>query len=74
MAMGCGLLMLLEAKPGRGPELATFLEHAQSAAAQESATLSWCALGGSPRSSRWRSIAGTRWAAWRQRGGLALCP
>jgi hypothetical protein len=44
MTVGCGLLVLLEAKPGRGAELATFLEGARSAAAQESATLSWCAF------------------------------
>jgi hypothetical protein len=43
ITVGSGLLVLLEAKPGRGAELATFLEGARSAA-QESATLSWCAF------------------------------
>ena len=44
MAIDRGLLAILEAKPGKGEELATFLEHARELAAAEEGTVTWYAF------------------------------
>ena len=44
MAIDRGLLALLEAKPGKGDELAAFLEQGRALAAAESGTMTWYAF------------------------------
>jgi quinol monooxygenase YgiN len=44
MAIDRGLLALLEAKPGKGDELAAFLEQGRALAAAESGTVTWYAF------------------------------
>ncbi|MEO7289483.1 MAG: antibiotic biosynthesis monooxygenase [Jatrophihabitantaceae bacterium] len=44
MAVDRGLLALLEAKPGKGPDLAAFLEQGRALAVQESGTVTWYAF------------------------------
>ncbi len=44
MAIDRGLLALLEAKPGKGDELAAFLEQGRALAAEEPGTVSWYAF------------------------------
>jgi quinol monooxygenase YgiN len=44
MTVNRGLLALLEAKPGKGDELAAFLEQGRELAAQEDGTVTWYAF------------------------------
>ena len=44
MTVTLGLLALLEAKPGRGDELAAFLEQGRAIAAAEEGTVTWYAF------------------------------
>jgi quinol monooxygenase YgiN len=44
MAIDRGLLALLEAKPGKGDELAAFLEQGRALAAEEDGTVTWYAF------------------------------
>lgn len=44
MAIDRGLLALLEAKPGKGDELAAFLEQGRALAAEETGTVTWYAF------------------------------
>ncbi|MEV0948647.1 antibiotic biosynthesis monooxygenase [Rhodococcus sp. NPDC049939] len=44
MAIDRGILALLEAKPGKGEELAAFLEQGRALAAEESGTVTWYAF------------------------------
>ena len=44
MTVDRGLLALLEAKPGKGDELATFLEQGRALAAEEEGTVTWYAF------------------------------
>jgi quinol monooxygenase YgiN len=44
MAIDRGLLAILDAKPGKGEELATFLQHARELAAAEEGTVTWYAF------------------------------
>lgn len=44
MSIDRGLLALLEAKPGKGGELAAFLEQGRALAAAESGTVTWYAF------------------------------
>ncbi len=44
MAIDRGLLALLEAKPGKGDELAAFLEQGRALAAEEQGTVTWYAF------------------------------
>jgi quinol monooxygenase YgiN len=44
MAIDRGLLALLEAKPGKGDELAAFLEQGRALAAAETGTVTWYAF------------------------------
>lgn len=44
MAIDRGLLALLEAKPGKGDELAAFLEQGRALAAAEAGTVTWYAF------------------------------
>ena len=44
MAIDRGLLALLEAKPGKGDELAAFLEQGRALAAEEAGTVTWYAF------------------------------
>ena len=44
MSISLGLLVTLEAKPGRGPELGAFLEKGRAIAAAESGTVTWYAF------------------------------
>ena len=44
MAVKLGLLALLEAKPGRGNDLARFLESGRALAAAEEGTVTWYAF------------------------------
>ena len=44
MAVDRGLLAILEAKPGKGDELASFLRQGQALAAQEDGTVTWYAF------------------------------
>jgi quinol monooxygenase YgiN len=44
MSVSRGLLALLEAKPGKGDELAAFLEQGRALAAQEQGTVTWYAF------------------------------
>jgi hypothetical protein len=39
MSVSCGVLALLEAKPGKGDELAAFLEQGRALAAEETGTV-----------------------------------
>ena len=43
MAVDRGLLAILEAKPGKGDELASFLRQGRALAAQEDGTVTWYA-------------------------------
>ena len=44
MKIDRGLLALLEAKPGKGEELAAFLEQGRALAAEEEGTVTWYAF------------------------------
>jgi len=44
MTVDRGLLALLEAKPGKGEELAAFLEQGRTLAAEETGTVTWYAF------------------------------
>jgi quinol monooxygenase YgiN len=44
MTVDRGLLALLEAKPGKGQELAAFLEQGRALAAEETGTVTWYAF------------------------------
>lgn len=44
MTVDRGLLALLEAKPGKGDELAEFLKHGRELAVAESGTVTWYAF------------------------------
>jgi quinol monooxygenase YgiN len=44
MSVSHGVLALLEAKPGKGDELAAFLEQGRALAAAESGTVTWYAF------------------------------
>ncbi len=44
MSVNRGLLALFEAKPGKGDELAAFLEQGRALAAQEGGTVTWYAF------------------------------
>jgi quinol monooxygenase YgiN len=44
MAVTCGLLVVLEAKEGKGAELGAFLEAGRAIAAAEQGTVTWYAL------------------------------
>ena len=44
MTVDRGLLALLEAKPGKGDELAAFLEQGRALAAEEEGTVTWYAF------------------------------
>jgi len=44
MAIDRGLLAILEAKPGKGDDLAAFLEQGRALAAQEEGTVTWYAF------------------------------
>jgi quinol monooxygenase YgiN len=44
MSVTCGLLALLEAKPGKGDELGAFLEAGRALAAAEEGTVTWYAF------------------------------
>jgi hypothetical protein len=44
MTVSCGLLALLEAKPGKGDDLAAFLEAGRALAVAESKTVTWYAF------------------------------
>ena len=44
MAVDRGLLAILEAKPGKGDELASFLRQGRALAAQEEGTVTWYAF------------------------------
>lgn len=44
MSIDRGLLALLEAKPGKGDELAAFLERGRALAAEEPGTVTWYAF------------------------------
>jgi len=44
MAIDRGLLAILEAKAGKGEELAAFLQHARELAAAEEGTITWYAF------------------------------
>ncbi len=44
MSITCGLLALLEAKPGKGEELAAFLSAGRGLAAAEEGTVTWYAF------------------------------
>ena len=44
MAIDRGLLAFLEAKPGKGDELAAFLEQGRALAAEEEGTVTWYAF------------------------------
>ena len=44
MSISLGLLVTLEAKPGKGPELGAFLEKGRAIAAAESGTVTWYAF------------------------------
>lgn len=44
MTVDRGLLALLEAKPGKGDELAAFLEQGRALAAEETGTVTWYAF------------------------------
>jgi quinol monooxygenase YgiN len=44
MTIDRGLLALLEAKPGKGGELAAFLEQGRALAAEEEGTVTWYAF------------------------------
>lgn len=44
MSVKTGLLALLEAKPGKGEELAAFLEQGRALAAEEQGTVTWYAF------------------------------
>jgi len=44
MTVDRGLLALLEAKPGKGGELAAFLEQGRALAAEEAGTVTWYAF------------------------------
>ncbi len=44
MSITCGLLALLEAKPGKGEELAAFLSAGRELAAAEEGTVTWHAI------------------------------
>ncbi len=44
MAVDRGLLAILEAKPGKGPELESFLKQGQALADQEAGTVTWYAF------------------------------
>ncbi len=44
MSVSHGVLALLEAKPGKGEELAAFLEQGLALAAEESETVTWYAF------------------------------
>lgn len=44
MSVSYGLLALLEAKPGKGDELAAFLEQGRALAAEETGTVTWYAF------------------------------
>ena len=44
MAIDRGLLAILEAKPGKGEELAAFLQQGRALAVEESGTVTWYAF------------------------------
>ncbi len=44
MALTCGLLALLEAKPDKGPDLGAFLESGRALAVAEQGTVTWYAF------------------------------
>jgi quinol monooxygenase YgiN len=44
MAIDRGLLAILEAKPGKGDDLAAFLEQGRAPAAEEEGTVTWYAF------------------------------
>jgi quinol monooxygenase YgiN len=44
MAVDRGVLAILEAKPGKGEDLASFLRQGQALAAQENGTVTWYAF------------------------------
>jgi hypothetical protein len=44
LSISLGLLVTLEAKPGKGPELGAFLEKGRAIAAAESGTVTWYAF------------------------------
>jgi quinol monooxygenase YgiN len=44
MAVDRGVLAILEAKPGKGEDLASFLRQGQALAAQEKGTVTWYAF------------------------------
>jgi quinol monooxygenase YgiN len=44
MSVSYGLLALLEARPGKGDELAAFLEQGRALAAEETGTVTWYAF------------------------------
>ena len=44
MSVSYGLLALLDAKPGKGDELAAFLEQGRALAAEETGTVTWYAF------------------------------
>ena len=44
MSVDRGILALLEAKPGKGDELAAFLKQGRELAAAEEGTVTWCAF------------------------------
>ena len=44
MAVDRGLLAILEAKPGKGEDLASFLRQGRALAAQENGTVTWYAF------------------------------
>jgi len=44
MAIDRGLLAILEAKPGKGDDLAAFLEQGRALAAEEEGTVTWYAF------------------------------
>ena len=44
MAIDRGLLAILEAKPGKGDDLAAFLEQGRALAAEEDGTVTWYAF------------------------------
>lgn len=44
MSVTCGILALLEAKPGKGDQLRAFLEAGRAIAAEETQTITWYAF------------------------------
>ncbi|MFD7010079.1 hypothetical protein [Rhodococcus jostii] len=65
MTIDRGLLALLEAKPGKGEELAAFLKQGRALAAEEQGTVTWYASRSATRHTASSTRSRTRTAARR---------